>query len=413
MAEIQLRASQDVEWRGREGATMVVAEPSALRRLNVAATLRALSERGPASSGALQRTTGLSRRTLEVIVNDLTNQGWIIDEVPAAAANRGAGRPARQLRFNADAGFVLGAQLDFGYMTLRIADIAGAVVLDRRSDLATNLDREARIARFFREVDAALADVGATRSDVLAVTVSTPGIVRDNGTVDLPSTFLDWTNFPLQARLDAGFDCPLIVENDAKLAALGEVTLAGEGPDANFVWVRADGVRIGLGIVIEGRLYRGTDGAAGEVVWAPLLNFESVQAHVFSGLVDPAHARHAEAQSLLAAAQFGDPSALAEVDSLAAGIAPGLQAIAWILAPHEIVIGGALASIGRPLVEAIGRRLFSGEHPVESVLRTSASSEQAIIAGATQTALSSVHARLFEGGELPVAPRRASERMTA
>lgn len=382
---------------------MAVADVSAMRRMNLAATLRELYDHGPSSSAALQRATGLSRRTLEMIVNDLLDRGWIVDEAPDDVGSRSAGRPARRLRFNAGSGFVLAVQLDFGYMNLRVSDLAGTVLLDERAELATELSRDERIARLLNEIDAALARLGASRHQIFAVVVATPGIVRDNGYIDLPVTFLDWSGFPLRQRIAAEFDCEVIVENDAKLAALGEAALAGEGSGANFVWVRADGVRIGLGIVIEGRLYRGRDGAAGEIVWARLLGFEAVESHILSGLVHETHPRHLDARALLARIEQSDPESLTHVETLAAGLAPGLEAIAWILAPQAIVIGGALASIGAPLVEALNRRYRLGTHPIEAEIRTSASSEEAIITGATETGLAVVRRLLFDSGSLPPA----------
>ncbi|MEV7663612.1 ROK family protein [Paenarthrobacter sp. NPDC089316] len=375
-----------------------------MRRLNIASTLRAVYDNGPIATGPLQSLTGLSRRTLEVIINDLAAQGWIDDTVPTASSKRGAGRPARSLSFNWQAGYVAAVQLDFGYMIAQLADLSGSPVSERRSDLSNALSREDRIAHLFNEVDLLLTEAAVERGHVLAVAVATPGIVRDNGTIDLPATFLDWSDFPLRSRLEEGFDCPVQVENDSNLAALGEVALAGEDPDANFIWVRADGVRIGLGIVINGQLYRGADGAAGEIVWAPALNFEAVQDHVLSGLVHPDHPRSQEAHEIIRLSREGDAMALAEIDSLAAGMAPGLQTLAWILAPQEIVIGGVLGTLDHLLVDALGRRLFAQPHPVEARLRTSASSERAIIAGAIQTALGAVKRTLFSGLDLQSAP---------
>lgn len=383
---------------------MGMVDPSAMRRLNVATALQTVYEQGPLVINDLHQLTGVSRRTLEPIVSDLIAQGWINESVPAAAHRRTAGRPARVMAFNASAGYVLAVHMDFGYMIVEMADLNGNPAAKIRSTLSNSLSREERIQHLFDEVNRLLLTVRVSREQILALTVVTPGIVRDNGRVDLPTTFLDWSGFPLRERISEAFQCPVQVENDAKLAALGEAVLSGGSSDGNFIWLRADGVRTGLGIVIHGELYRGADGAAGELVWARALNFEPVRNHLFAGLVDPEHPRWEEAQTMLRLARAGDATALSSVESLAAAMCPGLEALAWILAPQEIIIGGAFAELGDMLAGAIGRHLFDGSHPVEARLRMSGSTERAIITGAVHMALVAVKAKLFSGDGLAASP---------
>ncbi|GMA94913.1 hypothetical protein GCM10025881_17370 [Pseudolysinimonas kribbensis] len=181
---------------------------------------------------------------------------------------RTVGRPARSFGFRYGAAHLVALQLEAGQIQATVADLAAEVLGERRMTLPIATSRHERLALLDRCVAGLLGAAGVERSSVVAVTVSTPGIVQDDGTIDLPMTMPDWTGFSLSDAVGQLFDCPVRVENDAKLAALGE-KWSRDGEVRDFVYVFADEARIGIGLVVQNELYRGRDGGAGEITWAP------------------------------------------------------------------------------------------------------------------------------------------------
>ena len=365
-----------------------------MRQRNAAQTLGLLYRTGPTTMATLQRESGLSRRTLELILEDLIANGWVGETASTPADARPVGRPARSFTFRYDAACIVALQLEAGQIHATVADLAATVLGDLRVPLPMSTPRLERLALAEGAVARLLADAGLERSAVVAVTVSTPGIVHDDGTVDLPMTIREWTGFSLSEAVGELFDCPVRVENDAKLAAVGE-KWSREGEVQDFVYIFADSERIGLGLVLRNELYRGLDGAAGEVTWAPELGLRDLKSTLLMGFDDPDAAGHDEAHALVAAARAGDADALREVDALAREIAPGITVIASLLAPEEVILGGSLGSVQDLLIPALSAVLDERERPLATNIRGSQFGDQSVLTGCLRMCIESLADQLF------------------
>ncbi|PRY13617.1 ROK family transcriptional regulator [Kineococcus rhizosphaerae] len=370
----------------------------AMRQHNATSTLDVLYRRSPATMADLQAELRLSRRTLELILDDLMRAGWVDEVFPAAGGPRPKGRPARVFAFRYDAGSLLAVQLDAGATTVTLTDLAADEVRVSHEAMPIETSREDRLASLRRLVTGLLASAGVDRSDVLAATVSTPGIVHDDGTVDLPFTMPGWTGFSLAAVLAEHVDCPVTVENDAKLAALGEKWSREDGIE-NFAYLFSDGDRIGLGLVLGGELYRGVDGNAGEISWAPALGISHVHSPLLHGLPDESGADHDTAAALVDAARAGDPGALAEVGRVAQALAPAITTLSWVLAPEEVVLGGTLGLVQDLLLPALDEVLARNDRPLRTRVVGSRFGERAVLAGCLQMCVETLRAGFAEGAE--------------
>ncbi|GAA1000632.1 ROK family protein [Subtercola frigoramans] len=381
-------------------------DPSVLRRMNAARTLKVLYLSRRLTMAQLQAQTSISRRTLELILVELVDLGWVEEVLPVVQGERPVGRPAKSYAFVPSAGCLVAIQLDIENVLVSLTDLTGEQIAETSTALDARLGREARLQVVVDAVDDLLGRAGADRSAVLALTVATPGIVHDDGAVDLPMSIPDWSGFSIATSLETSFATAISVENDAKLAALGELAHL-ESPVKNFLWLRVDGVRVGMGLVIDGKLYRGHDGSAGEVVWATGLEIhEPVKSHIMGALAKPGTPEHAAALQLADDARAGDPEALAAVRELAVSLVPGLTTLSWIIAPEEIVIGGSLNLIADLLVPAINTELSAGLHSVPTRVVRSRLGERAIVAGATQRSLELLAVHLFGRHRTPSAPGR-------
>ncbi|MDR5701888.1 ROK family transcriptional regulator [Agromyces aerolatus] len=393
------------------------ASPSAIRRTNRSVVLRALRAAESSSMSALIRRTGISRRTLEAIVAELAAQGWVDIIEPAASVARTAGRPARDYRFNARAAYVLAIQLDVDSVAVSLADLVGVTMHEDRTRTSARVTWDERL-RLVSDMTRAVLSAADVRPEwVIAATASTPGIVRDSGEVDLPSSQSTWSGINLAYELEQTLGRPIHVENDAKLAAVGERTAGAEPSDETFVWVRADGGRLGVGVIIDGRLHRGQDGAAGEIVWARALTAESLTPYVTSGLLDPARARPEGTEDVAALARTGDPSARAEVRRLAASLAPAIAALSWVLAPQRIVLGGSLSRISDLLIPELTESFTADGRALPSTIVGSNLGERAVLTGAIRRSLDHVEEDLLSPdvdlGTAPVLALASGEPQTA
>ncbi|MFC9973083.1 ROK family protein [Spirillospora sp. NPDC127200] len=378
-------------------------DPSMLRRINAAATLRALRGGGEPTLSELAREVGLSRPTTEGVLTELAERGLVTEVAPRSGA--GLGRPARRYRFRADAGYALGLDIDAHHVQLFLADLDGEVVAGHRADLALEAPAPDRLAAVRAAVKDLLAGAGVERAALWAVAAGTPGVVSPEGRVALCTVVPGWEGVALARELGRSFPCPVLVENDANLAALAERWRGAARESDDVVCVLA-GPHTGMGAIIGGRLHRGRWGAAGEVGMLPELGLRDTAA-ALAGAVLPEDAGsglggfgaaagpvESAAERVLAAAQNGDPGAVELVDRLAARMARGIAAMALALDPEMIVVGGRLTRPGDRLVEAL-RRWVPPLCLTPARIEASTLGDDAVALGALRLALDRVDGELF------------------
>ncbi|WUI02037.1 ROK family transcriptional regulator [Spirillospora sp. NBC_00431] len=353
-------------------------DPSVLRRLNSAATLRALREGGECTLSELAGRVGLSRPTTEGVLAELIDRGLAAESAPRPGA--GLGRPARRYRFRADAGHALGVDIDAHRVRLIVADLAGTVVGGHRAGLDVQAPPGERIAAVRAAVKACLASADVDRRSLRAVAAGTPGVVAPDGTITSCTVVPGWEGVRLGRELGRSFSCPVLVENDANLAALAE-RWRGAARDADDVVCVHAGLHTGMGALIGGRLHRGRWGAAGEVGMLPELGLRDTTAALITGTDSGPEAASAalaafesadvppdgggpsrnagldHAERVLDAAGWGAAEAREVVERLAARMARGVAAMALAFDPEVIVVGGPLVRAGDLLVSELRRRI--------------------------------------------------------
>ncbi|WP_243725876.1 ROK family transcriptional regulator [Actinomadura rubrisoli] len=342
-------------------------DPSVLRRLNSAATLRALRDGGESTLTELARQVGLSRPTTEGVLGELTERGLVAEAPPRPGA--GLGRPARRYRFRAEAGYALGIEIDAHRVRLLLTDLAGEAAGGHRADLAVDGSPAERLAAVRAAVKTCLADARVDRPSLWAVAAGTPGVIAPDGTVAFCTVVPGWEGVNLARELGRSFSCPVLVENDANLAALAE-RWRGAAREADDVVCVHAGLHTGMGALIGGRLHRGRWGAAGEIGMLPELGLRDTTAALITGtevgpeaagavLAGIAEAGPAldDAERLLDAAGWGGAEARTVVERLAARMARGIAAMALALDPEMIVVGGPLIRAGDLLVAELRRQV--------------------------------------------------------
>jgi predicted NBD/HSP70 family sugar kinase len=235
---------------------------SSVRAHNLALVLQTVANRADQPSRAAIATfTGLTRATVSALVDDLIAGRLLVELEPPPRT--GAGRPAAGLALSPDGPAGLGLEINVDYLAACVVDLAGTV----RHRVVRRLDRGLG--------SPALSDLGSLAGEVVAeaaregltlagAALAVPGLVTAEGVVRVAPN-LGWQDVDVPALLKAApafAGLPIAVDNEANLAALGE--LRAGGGDPTFLYVSGE-VGIGAGIVLDGILYRGGRGWSGEI----------------------------------------------------------------------------------------------------------------------------------------------------
>jgi predicted NBD/HSP70 family sugar kinase len=322
---------------------------------------------------------------------------------------------------------VLGIDVGADKVLVQLADLSGTILATERRQTRMAQDARALLKALRAAAATALRRGGIPRASLKAVAVGTPGIVDPaSGRIALAPQLPGWEGIDLASALGCSFRCPVLVENEVRLSVLAERWrgAAQEIDDAVYVQV---GVGIGAGILIGGELYRGADGAAGEIGYLPYPGgrplgngpgpFEDAAGgNAFARLGREAaagdggrllrqlaggDANAVDAKVVFAAARQGDAAAGAIVDELTRTLAHGIAAVVAVLNPSTVIVGGGLSRAGAELLEPLDRHV-SKLVPLRPRFVLSSFGDESVALGAVRLALQSVDERLFSFAEAAV-----------
>ena len=348
--------------------------------------LRLLRDRGPMSRAELGEAVQLSRSKLAVEIERLTEIGLV--EARGLAASRGGRRStvvalASNLRF-------LGIDIGATSVDVAVTDARMAVLQQVSEKVDVRIGPDHVLAVVLDLVGKLRADGAALELHGAGVGVPGPVSFRD-GVPVAPPIMPGWNQFPVRSVLSQHLGCPVLVDNDVNIMALGEMHagLARTVDDLMFVKV---GTGVGCGIVVNGSVYRGASGSAGDIGHiriddeGPVCtcgNVGCLEAH-FSGAAlarDALEAARAGRSALLterlaaagsldaadvaAAAAAGDP---VSVDLVRAGgqrLGLLLAGLVSFFNPAMVVLGGEVsAGLGHPLLAEIRSVVYRRSLPL-------------------------------------------------
>ncbi|MFH8744787.1 ROK family protein [Streptomyces albidoflavus] len=372
---------------------MTGGDPSLLRRINSAVVLHALRGTECATLTEITRVTGLSRPTVEGVVEGQIEAGLVVEVAAEEGAARRQGRPARRFRFRAEAGYLLGLEIGSHRVSAVLSDLDGRILGTSQKPVLASAPADERLERLRATVADLLRRTGVSRQAVRAVGVGSPGIVEADGTVRLGTALPEWTGLELGERLRRSFRCPVLVENDANTAAVAEHWKGAAAGSDDVVYVMA-GLSPGAGSLIGGRLHRGFGGAAGEIGALHLLGRGETPETLLSTNGEPLHPLDEQAvAAVFADARDGDAQAQAALDRFVRRLVHDVAALVLALDPEVVLIGGWAAGLDgvlEPLREELARYCLRTPRVALSVL-----GEAAVATGALRLALDHVEEQLF------------------
>src|SRR4051794_22323525 len=377
---------------------------SRLRELNSLSVVRALRDQPPATVTELAKLTGLSRPAVDVIAQGLVTGGWATIVEPGGSSV--VGRPARRYRFRATAGHVIGIDVGAHKVLALVADLDGNVVHTARCAVAADADPAERLAVLDQLLAEVRHETDKAVRDIWAVTVGVTGPVDASGKTTLFTPLPGWQTVDLAAHLSDRFTCPIIVENDCKLAALAE-RWRGAARDANDIVFLLAGMRTGAGLIIDGVLRRGFGGAAGEIGALKAVRWLAAPSHLQKCPGVPATVSPDDAAAwCFNAARAGNRDARAAVNRYVKDLAVGTAALVLALDPQVVIFGGGFSRSADLVIEPLSKELEKLCLRLPEV-RASTLGADSVALGALRLALNEVDQRLLSAGlSAPVAPRR-------
>ena len=337
---------------------------AALRNANQRRVLEMLKAAGELTQAQIARDTGLAPATVSNIVRDLTAAGVLDDS--------GAGQRRKAVRLARAAGIVVGIDFGHRHVTVAIADMAHQILGERRHTLGPSMSARDALKRASALLEEAMAEVGAQMSEVVGIGMGLPAPIDSRtGEVGAVSILPGWVGVPATQLASEHFGRRVEVDNDANLGVLAEhMWGAGQGCD-NLAFLKlADGV--GAGLFIDGRLYRGRNGTAGEIGHTTFDEFGAVcrcgnrgcletivAARAVVELLEPRFGTQLTIADIVRMAQDGDTACSRVLADTGRQAGVAVASLCNLFNPERILIGGELAQAGElllaPMRESVRR----------------------------------------------------------
>lgn len=351
--------------------------PDSLRAINRKRVLDSLRFQGAAARIELAERTGLSPATLTGIAAELLETG-LVEEAPEAPSHAPAvrrGRPRTVLQVKADAAYAVGIKISLHQAAVSLTNQMGDVLGSATVPIRANRVTPEAIAQICKErVDEIIHSAGIDPARILGVGVGVPGFVgHPSGAVRWSPLFSEH-DVPFREIVERQTGLRTVIDNDANMAALAEKWFGIGRRHSTFLVVTVEH-GVGMGLVIDGVLYRGARGYGAEFGHTKVVaggapcrcgGFGCVEAYVSdyaivraagvagpSGAIDDPQEAHAAIEKLIEAADAGD-EALAEIFRLAGTmLGTGISNLFTILDPSVVVLSGERTRSARVFFEAI------------------------------------------------------------
>jgi glucokinase-like ROK family protein len=234
-----------------------------VREHNLAVVLNYLWEAGrPVSRTYLVDVSGLNKSTIGSLLAQLQSWGFVKE---TGKSDPRPGRPGTLIDVNSDAGRLIGVEIGVGFISVIVTNLKTQVIWRQKveTDSQVPLSQTQILEQAERLVHEAI-QTAASDHYLFGIGVSIPALIDHTSGTVLFAPNLKWSNVPLRQMWRERFGVPVMVENDANAAALGEQLIGVAKQVDNFVHLSA-GEGLGGGLVIDGKLYGGAGGFAGEV----------------------------------------------------------------------------------------------------------------------------------------------------
>ena len=339
--------------------------PDALRAFNRTRLLEALRA-GAASRAQLCAQTGLARSTVTSLVSELIADQLVIEAFDAAAAEPRVGRPARLLQLAPRQDLVVAIDLGHSHCRIGVLDSSARIVVDDHSAMDVDSSADGALGHASTVIAQMLTDLGPDRARIVGGAIGLPAPVNTaTGTVGPGNVLPKWVDRHPAEELQHALGFPFAVDNDANLGALAEIGFGAARGLSDVIYVKAS-TGIGAGLVLQGQLYRGSTGRAGELGHVPVdatgplcrcgnrgcLETVASVTQVLA-MMQPPHERPMTMARLAELVTEGDAGANRVLGDAGRVLGRVLADMVNNLNPEMVVLGGELSLAGAPLLAGV------------------------------------------------------------
>jgi len=359
------------------------------------------------SRAELARRSGLSRSTVSAIVNDLLGTGLV--EETGAGISSGGRRPI-MLEFQDQSSFIVGIELGATHVSCVLTDLHCKVRASWSAPAPVRNEPEAALEKMMLGVRSVLEADGVGLSRVLGIGVAVPSPVDNEHPGELlPLVAPKWKGYNIATHLKESFGRPVFIDNDANLGALAELWWGAGCSTGDIAFIKV-ATGIGAGLTINGRIFRGTSGIAGEIGHTSIdpngpLCVCGLNGCLATFIGTPALLERAEAQlrasrsnrpppvsidDLVNAALGGDPPSVELIQYAGNKLGVGIANMLNLLNPKTVVIGGGIARAGDLIIDAVCQTIRGLSLPASissTEIRTTSLNEWGIALGAATLTL--------------------------
>ncbi|MEK4403642.1 ROK family transcriptional regulator [Sporosarcina sp. FSL K6-6792] len=340
-----------------------------VKKGNKSLVLDKIKNNSPISRAAVANQTGLNKGTVSSLVSELLEDHLIYESGPGESSG---GRRPVMLLFNNSAGYSIGIDLGVNYLLGVLTDLDGNIFQEKVMTFK-NLSYNEIEEQLFNTIDSLISSVPPSPHGIVGIGVGVPGIVDNSGEVLLAPN-LNWTNVNLKSILQKKYNLPVIIENEANAGAYGEKKFGAGKEFENIIYVSA-GIGIGVGLILNGSLYKGSNGFSGELGHMTIqVNgskcrcgndgcwelYASEQALINNaGLLDiplPSN-KEGDLNNLLTLAENGNKDVIKLFEQTGDYLGVGINNIINIFNPQQVIIGNRMASSKKWLEESLNTRV--------------------------------------------------------
>lgn len=342
-----------------------------MHKINRSLVLSSLRKNPSLTRAKLSGYTGLTRSAISYLTDELIRNEFIHE---VGFEESSGGRRGIKLELNPDGACAIAVKINASSVQCALANLLGEVLLHRLVPL--NSTREAYVLNICDDLIRAAFQKNGGRRPVLGIGAVVTGVIGAAGKV-IYSKFMNWKDVDFRADWEQKYGVKVSVDNEVNLATLGENHYGSFGHDSNFIYIEI-GHGLGAGIVIDGKLYRGSRGYAGEVgfmtilhdkhdeivstkSWQSLVGISSfvsiARRQIAAGAPSSLDSETLTFRRLVNGLRAGDAVAASAMIEMSRYLGLGIANLVNVFDISAFIIGGELGKEFAPFLQQVGKEI--------------------------------------------------------